>query len=65
MGMAPFVRLELISKADELVKFARAIFNEKRSETLRKAAKIYKEATLSFLAEQIEKEADDWDIWFN
>lgn len=63
MGMAPFVRLELIQKADELVKFARSIFDEKRSEMLRKAAKLYKEATLSFLAETIEKEADDWDIW--
>lgn len=63
MGMAPFVRRELIEKADELVKFARSIFNEKRSQTLRKAAKMYKEATLSFLAELIEKEADDWDIW--
>jgi hypothetical protein len=63
MGMAPFVRRELIEKADELVKFARAIFNSKRSETLRKAAGMYREATLSMLAEFIEKEADDWDIW--
>ena len=61
--MAPFLRLEVINRADELVKFARAIFNEKRSSTLRKAAKLYRDATLSFLAEQIEKEADDWDIW--
>jgi len=65
MEMPPFVRLELINKADELVKFARSIFNEKRSETLRKAAKIYKDTTLSLLAENIEKEADDWDIWIN
>lgn len=63
MGMAPYVRKELIEKADEIVKFARSVFSEKRSETLRKAAKMYKEATLSFMAEIIEKEADDWDIW--
>lgn len=63
MGMAPFVRRELIDKADELVRFARTIFDSKRSETLRKAARMYKEATLGFLAEMIEKEADDWDIW--
>lgn len=65
MEMPPFIRLELINKADELVKFARSIFNEKRSEHLRKAAKIYRETTLSLLAENIEKEADDWDIWIN
>lgn len=63
MGMAPFIRIEVINKADELVKFARSIFDDKRSATLRKAAKLYKDATLSFLAEMIEKEADDWDIW--
>jgi len=63
MGMAPYVRKELIEKADEIVKFARSVFSDKRSETLRKAAKMYKEATLSFMAEIIEKEADDWDIW--
>jgi hypothetical protein len=63
MGMAPFVRRELIEKADELVKFARSIFSHKRSETLRRAAKMYREATLTFLAETIEKEAEDWDIW--
>lgn len=63
MGMAPFVRREIIEKADELVRFARTIFNEKRSETLRKAAKMYRETTLSIMADLIEKEADDWDIW--
>lgn len=63
MGMAPFVRKEIIEKADELVRFARTIFNEKRSDTLRKAAKMYREATLGVMAEKIEKEADDWDIW--
>lgn len=63
MGMAPLVRRELIEKADELVKFARAIFNSKRSETLRRAAKMYREATMSTLAKLIEKEADDWDNW--
>lgn len=63
MGMAPFVRRELIDKADELVRFARTILNSKRSETLRRAAKMYREATLGFLADMIDKEADDWDIW--
>ena len=63
MGMAPFVRRELIEKADELCRFARSIFSPKRSETLRKAAKMYREATLSVLATAIEKEADDWDNW--
>jgi hypothetical protein len=65
MGMAPFVRRELIEKADELARFARTILDEKRSKTLRKAAKMYREATLSLLAEMVEKEADDWDIWFS
>lgn len=63
--MAPFVRLELIKKADEIVNFARTLFNPKRTELLRKAAKIYREATLGLLAEKIEKEADDWDIWMS
>lgn len=63
MAMAPFLRRELIEKADELAKFARSIFGQKRSETLRRAAKMYRDATLTFLAEIVEKEADDWDIW--
>lgn len=58
-------RMQLIRKADELVEFARKVFNDKRIELLRKAAQFYKEATLGFLAEKIEKEADDWEIWFN
>lgn len=61
--MAPFVRRELIEKADELCRFARSIFNPKRIETLRKAAKMYREATLSVLADATEKEADDWENW--
>ena len=63
--MAPFVRKELIEKADELVNFARSMLDEKRSKMLRKAANLYKEATLSFLAEKVSKEADDWDAWVN
>lgn len=63
MGMAPFVRNELIGRADEIVKFSKTIFDEKRSELLRKAAKLYREASLTLMAEKIEKEADDWDIW--
>jgi len=63
MGMAPFVRRELIEKADELCRFARSIFGPKRSETLRKAAKMYRESTLSVLADATEKEAEDWDNW--
>ena len=63
MSMAPFVRNELIGRADEIVKFSKTVFSQKRSELLRSAAKLYKEATLTLLAEKIEKEADDWDIW--
>ena len=63
MGMAPFVRRELIEKADEIVRLARSLFDSRRSENLRKAAAMYREATLTFLAEMVEKEADDWDIW--
>ncbi|NDD52910.1 hypothetical protein EBZ39_03350 [bacterium] len=65
MGLAPFVRNELIERADEIARLARASADEKRSEMLRKAAKIYKEATLGLMAEVVEKEADDWDIWFS
>lgn len=64
MGLVPFVRNELIERADEIVRTARATTDSKRSEMLRKAAKIYREATLSLMAETVEKEADDWDIWF-
>lgn len=63
MGMAPFVRKELVEKGDELVRFARSVFDDKRSGLLRKAAKLYREATLSLLAEITEKEADEWDDW--
>lgn len=54
-------RNNLISKADELVDFANKMFNEKRSEMLRKAAEIYRKATLSNYAEIIEKKAKEWD----
>lgn len=63
MGMPPFLRREHIERADELVRFARTLVDSKRSENLRKAAKMYREATMSFLADLIEKEADDWDMW--
>ena len=62
--MAPFVRKEVIERADQLVTFARTLFNEKRSESLRKAAKLYKDATLSRMSEMITREADDWDLGF-
>jgi hypothetical protein len=62
MGMAPFIRRELIEKADELVRFSNSVFSNKRVEILRKAAAMYREATLSVLADKTEKEADDWDI---
>jgi hypothetical protein len=61
MGMAPFVRKELIERADEIVRVARSLLDSKRSENLRKAANIYREATLSILANKIDKEADRWD----
>lgn len=68
MGMAPFVRNELIERGDELARFARTVFGEKRVELLRKAADIYKQATLGQLSEAVNKEADEWeamsnDIW--
>jgi hypothetical protein len=68
MGMAPFVRKEMIERADELVRFARTVFDGKRAELLRKASNIYKEATLGQMSELTSKEADEWeamsdDIW--
>lgn len=63
MGLVPFVRNELIERADEMARFARTITDKKRSEMLRKAAKLYREATLSLMADLVDKEADDWDIW--
>lgn len=61
MGMAPFVRNELIERADELARFARTIVTDKRTELLRKAAELYKKSSLGLLAEITNKEADDWD----
>lgn len=61
MGMAPFVRNELIERADELVRFARTVLDDKRGQLLRRAANLYKEATLGTMAEIISKEAEDWD----
>lgn len=70
MGMAPFVRNELIERADELVRFARTIFTEKRTEMLRKAANLYKDASMSQMSEITNQEADKWDsmsddIWIS
>lgn len=61
MGMAPFVRNELIERADELSRFARTIFDEKRVEFLRKAADLYRKASLSMLSEIVNREADEWE----
>lgn len=66
--MAPFVRNEIIERADELVRFARTVFTEKRTELLRKAAELYKSASMSLMSEIANKEADQWesmsnDIW--
>ena len=58
-------RTELIYKADEIYKFAQSIFNEKRIELLKKAADYYRAATLSLLAEKIEKESKDWEDGLN
>lgn len=58
--MAPFVRKELIERADELVRFARTVLDGKRVELLKRAAGLYKEATLGAMAEIIEQEAEDW-----
>ena len=46
-------RIKLIKKADEIYNFARKLFNEKRSATLRKASLLYKKATLSLMAEKV------------
>jgi hypothetical protein len=62
--MTNLSRMQLIKKADEICEFARKIFNEKRVELLRKAAELYKQATLSLMAEKVEKEADNWEIWW-
>jgi hypothetical protein len=61
--MTELSRMQLIQKADEICEFARKIFNNKRAELLRKAAQFYKEATLSVMAEKVEKEAADWEMW--
>lgn len=58
-------RLELIYKADEIYKFSQSIFNEKRVDLLKKAAEYYRAATLSLLAEKVEKEAKDWEDGLN
>lgn len=58
-------RIELIYKADEIYKFSQSIFNEKRVDLLKKAAEYYKAATLSLLAEKLEKEAKDWEDGLN
>ena len=54
-------RIELIYKADEIYKFSQSIFNEKKVDLLKKAADYYRAATLTLLAEKIEKEAKDWE----
>lgn len=61
MGMAPFVRNELIERADELARFARTVFDEKRVELLRKAAELYRKASLSMFSEIVNREADEWE----
>lgn len=62
--MSELSRMQLIQKADEICEFARKIYNNKRVELLRKAAGFYREATLSLLAEKVEKEASDWESWW-
>lgn len=59
--MNPKERNEIISRADEILSFAKKIFSDKRSELLRKAANLYREATLGKMAEVLEKEAIDWE----
>lgn len=65
MGMAPFVRKEMMERGDELVRFARTVFDDKRPELLRKAAEIYRKATLGQLADIIEREANEWESMGN
>ena len=59
--MAPFVRNELIERADELARFARTVVDGKRVELLRKAADLYRDASLSMLSEIVNREADEWE----
>jgi len=61
--MTPFVRNEIIEMADDLVNLSKTLFDLKKIEVLRRAAKLYKESTLSIMAEIIEKEANYWSIW--
>lgn len=58
--MAPFVRKELIERADELVRFARTVLDDKRFELLMRASGLYREATLGMMADIIESEAEEW-----
>lgn len=62
--MEKLSRMQMIQKADKMSEFSRKILNEKRTGLLRQAAQLYKDATLSLMAEAIEKEADNWEIWW-
>lgn len=59
------VRIKNIEKADQIYVFSHEIFSSKRVELLRKAAKLYRDSSLSFLADEVEKEANIWEQWSN
>lgn len=61
MSTPPIFRKELIDRADGIVRIARSIPAHKRAEEFRKAARLYREATLGLMADMIEEEADDLD----
>jgi hypothetical protein len=62
MSLPPIFRKELIERADGIVRIARSKPEKKRAEEFRRAAKLYREATLGLLAEMLEEEADELDV---
>lgn len=59
------VRIKNIERADQIYAFSHEIFSSKRVELLRKAAKLYRDSSLGFLADEVEKEANIWEQWSN
>lgn len=61
MSLPLIFRKELIERADGIVRIARSTSEKKRAEEFRRAARLYREATLGLLAEMLEEEADELD----
>jgi hypothetical protein len=62
MSLPPIYRRELIERADGIVRIARSMPKEKRSDDLRRAARLYREATLGLMADIIDEEADELEL---